>query len=93
MAKTKSGLVSALNELTTAVRKTDFDLFLHYSTENDGWRVRLGNAASDERWKNAGSPQPLVDALRDALKPLLLQFEQNDRRQEKRSRRVSKSRR
>ena len=62
-------LVAVLNEMMGTVRETDFDLFLHYSNQDDGWRVRLGSTTSDD-WRNAGPPAPLVDALRTVLKTL-----------------------
>ena len=50
--------------------------------QQDGIGLFLAPARSpgrnDERWKDAGEPQPLVHALRDTLKPLLAQREQDD---------------
>jgi len=39
----KRDLQEVLNEATAAVRKTDFELFLRYSVEHDGWQARLGS--------------------------------------------------
>jgi hypothetical protein len=45
MAKPPRDLQTVLNELTTAVQNTGFDLLLRYSY--DGWQVTLGNASDD----------------------------------------------
>ena len=66
MTKTRV-LDDVLNELTTAVQKTEFGLVLHYSNDHDGWQVALGNAEGDERWKDAGTPQRLVDTLQEVV--------------------------
>lgn len=92
MAKRESGLLAVLNETTETVRKTDFDRFLHYSSERDGWQVKLGSDQSG-RWKDAGAPKPLVDALGDALKVLVAQFAQNEQKRDAADRRRTAKRR
>jgi hypothetical protein len=85
MAKSRD-LQAVLNELTTAVQKTEFDLFLHYSNDQDGWQVALGNAERDERWKDAGTPQRLVDTLQDVVTLLNAQFAANAAKSARRAR-------